>query len=348
MGKRRLHAHCGEPNSGDLLTRDGCALNKRALAVSGVVVDMSDNPASAAFLEAETQVFASYALNPRTRALQLPKPKLSVRAVEVGTGEPVLFMHGFSLCVAHWAPLWARLPSLHRIAIDMPGHGASDGFDFSGTNLRRWYRDMLTSCLDELSLESVHVIGHSQGAMLGMWLSLDAPERVRSLVAIGTPAVALGARLENLKFLARRGIGSFLLSMPKPPSMYRRILVDTIGLHAVDAASEGLIRTTYLATRQADFGKTVSTYLREMFNGVRAEPPRYVLSADELAHVHQPVLIVWGQDEHYQPIAEAKNRAALMPNARFELVPGGHEPWLDDLEACAERISAFLSRRARP
>jgi pimeloyl-ACP methyl ester carboxylesterase len=305
---------------------------------------MSSKPANAAFLEAEAQVFASYALEPRSRVLQLPKPKLSVRAVEVGTGEPVLFMHGFSLCAAHWAPLWARLPSLHRIAIDMPGHGASDGFDYSGANLRHWYKDMLISCLDELGLESVHMIGHSQSAMLGMWLALDAPERVRSLIAIGTPAVALGARLENLKFLARRGIGSFLLSMPKPPSMYRRILVDTIGLHAVDAAPEGLLRTTYLATRQADFGKTVSTYLREMFNGVRAEPPRYVLSADELAHIYQPVLMVWGQDEHYQPITEAKSKAALMPNAHFAVVAGGHEPWLDNLGACAELVSGFLSQ----
>ncbi|HVT38194.1 MAG TPA: alpha/beta hydrolase [Gemmatimonadaceae bacterium] len=303
---------------------------------------MSDKTANVAFLEADTRVFESYALKPRTRELRLQKPTLAVRIVEVGTGEPALFLHGFSLCTAHWAPLMARLPSLHRIAIDMPGHGASEGVDYRGVDLRRWYRDMLTCCLDELGLASADIIGHSQGAMLGMWLALDAPERVRSLVAIGTPAVALGARLENLKILARHGIGSFMLSMPKPPFMYRRILADTIGRHAVDVAPKGLIRTTYLATRQADFGKTVSTYLAEMFTGVGAEPPRYVLRADELAKVHQPVLMLWGQDDHTQPIAEAKTKAALMPNARFEVVPGGHEPWLDDLETCAELVSAFL------
>lgn len=38
----------------------------------------------------------------------------------------------------------------------MPGHGASDGFDYSGVNLRDWYKDMLTGCLDELGLESAH------------------------------------------------------------------------------------------------------------------------------------------------------------------------------------------------
>lgn len=303
---------------------------------------MTDRPVNTAFLKAEAQVFAGFSLEPRSRELKLAKPKLSVRAVEVGTGEPVLFMHGFSLCTAHWAPLFARLPSICRIAIDMPGHGGSDGFDYDGVNLRRWYKDMLTGCLDELRLESAHIVGHSQGAMLGMWLALDAPERVRSLVSIGTPAVALGAELGGLKFLAWPGIGSFLLSMPKPSFMYRRILADTIGVRAVEAAPKGLIRTTYLATRNADFGKTVSSYLREMFSGTGAEPRRYVLADEELAQIREPVLLVWGEEDRYQPIAEAKSKAALMPNARFVVLPHGHEPWLDDLESCAGLVSAFL------
>jgi pimeloyl-ACP methyl ester carboxylesterase len=302
----------------------------------------SAKPANAAFLEAEAQVFANYSVKPQTRELRLQKPTLAVRAVEMGTGEPALFLHGFGLTTAHWAPLLGRLPSLHRVAIDMPGHGASDGVDYRGVNLRDWYRDMLTDVLDKLGVDSAHIIGHSQGAMLAMWLALDAPERVRSVVAIGTPAVAFGARLDSLKFLARPGIGSLMLSMPKPTFMYRRILAQQIGFHAIEAAPD-LVRVTYLATRRADHGKTISTYLREMFSGAAAEPPRYVLSDEELAQIHQPVLIVWGEDDdQFQPIAEARKRASLMPNARFQVVPGGHEPWLDDLEACAQPISAFL------
>jgi pimeloyl-ACP methyl ester carboxylesterase len=82
-----------------------------------------------AFLDAEARIFASYSLEPRSCDLRLTKPAILVRAVEVG-GEPALFLHGFSLCAAHWTPLFARLPSLRRIAIDMPGHGASDGVDY--------------------------------------------------------------------------------------------------------------------------------------------------------------------------------------------------------------------------
>lgn len=54
-------------------------------------------------------------------------------------------------------------------------HGASDGVDFDGVNLRRWFGKTLTAILDELGLDKVDVIGHSQGAMLGMFLALTNP-----------------------------------------------------------------------------------------------------------------------------------------------------------------------------
>jgi pimeloyl-[acyl-carrier protein] methyl ester esterase len=203
---------------------------------------------------------------------------------------------------------------------------------------------MLTTCLDALGLDSVHLVGHSQGAMIGLWLALDAPDRVRSLTAIGTPAVALGNRLEGLKVLARPGIGRLMLSMPKPPPMYRRILTGTIGRRAVEAAPPDLIRATYLGTQRPGFGRTVSTYLREMFRGVEAKPQRYVLRDDELARIQPPTLVIWGRDEEsVPPIADVRQRVALIANARLELVPGGHEPWLDDLESTARHIASFHS-----
>ena len=298
------------------------------------------------FLNAEADVFNTYSLNPIVRQLQLEKPRISLRVSEVGDGEPTLFLHGFSLCTAHWAPLVAQLPSLRSIAVDMPGHGGSEGVDFRGVDLRRWFKDMLISCLDELGLDAVHIVGHSQGAFIGLGLALDVPERVRSLAAIGTPAVALGARLDSLRFLARPGIGPLLLSMPKPAGAYRGILARTIGLHAVEAAPEELIRATYLGTQRRAFGTTVSTYLREMFKGVDANPQRYVLTDEELARIDRPVLIVWGREDiGFQNIAEVRKRAALIPNARFELVPGGHEPWLDDLASTAQPVLDFLVRQ---
>ncbi|MCP2245591.1 2-succinyl-6-hydroxy-2,4-cyclohexadiene-1-carboxylate synthase [Lentzea aerocolonigenes] len=283
------------------------------------------------------EAFAHYGLSPRSRRIQLPSAHL--RVLEVGEGDPVLLLHGFSLGPAHWAPLATRLPG-RLLMLEMPGHGQSGGVDFRGVDLRAWFRSALTGVLDELGLDSVDVIGHSQGAMLGLFLALDEPDRVRSLVAIGTPAVAFGAELPGLRILARPVLGPVLLGMPKPAGFYRKILAGTVGRSALEAMPPELVRATYLGVRRRGFGTTVSRYLREMFHG------SYVLSDDELAALQPPVLVVLGESDG--DVAGAAERVALMPRGRFAPVPGGHEPWVEDPDQCAALVREFLVRRSRP
>ena len=162
---------------------------------SSVSRKVSRMPTNPGYVAAEARIFGEYALSPTVQVLALAQPRLRVRAVEVGAGEPVVLLHGFGHCTAHWAPLVSRLSGTRNLMLDAPGHGATDAVNFNGVDLRAWYKEMLTGCLDALGLEKVHLIGHSQGAMQALWLALDAPDRVRSVVAIGTPAVAFGARL---------------------------------------------------------------------------------------------------------------------------------------------------------
>jgi pimeloyl-ACP methyl ester carboxylesterase len=305
----------------------------------------------AKFLEAQRQVFAGYSLTPKSRRIRLQKPALTLRALELGSGEPALFLHGMGGSAVHWASLLSCQPSLHTIAIDLPGHGASDDVDYRGLDLRSWYKDLLTGCLDDLALESAHIVGHSMGAMFGMWLALDAPERVRSLVALGTPAAAFGEGRPPafIRIVSRPGVGRLALSMPAPLFIYRRLMASMLGRRAVESAPEAFIRASYLGPRGGAHAKTISAFANELYRGVRAEPQRYVLSDDELARIDKPVLIIWGQAEDgmVMSIAEARKKAALIPNARFEVVPGGHLPWLDDPQVCSDLVFNFL-RTSRP
>jgi pimeloyl-ACP methyl ester carboxylesterase len=113
--------------------------------------------------------------------LSLARPRLRLRTVEVGAGGPAVFLHGYGLCVAHWAPLVSRLAGVRSLLLDAPGHGEADAVNFNGVDLRAWYKEMLTGCLDALGIEQVCLIGHSMGAMQALWFALDAPNRVRSV-----------------------------------------------------------------------------------------------------------------------------------------------------------------------
>jgi pimeloyl-ACP methyl ester carboxylesterase len=300
-----------------------------------------------AYLDAEARVFHRFGLAPTVRTLAPTlgptQPSVRLRVVEVGRGEPVLFLHGFSLCVANWAPLVHRLPDVRSIMLDLPGHGAADAVDFRGVDLRAWIDAMLTGCLDSLGLDAVHVVGHSQGAMFALWLALAAPERVRSVVAIGVPAVAFGSRIEALRFLARPRLGPLMLWMPMPKPAYRRVLAGTMGEAAIRDYPD-LVRATYLATHRSGYATTVSSELRELFRGADAEPPRYALRDDELRRITQPVLVLWGEgDTGFQALTDAKARAELMPHSRFEVTAGEHSPWLDDPEECASRMALLYT-----
>ncbi len=64
---------------------------------------------------------------------------------------------------------------------------------------------------------------------------------------------------------------------------------------------------------------------------------------------NRPAASVYGRmaDERVR-IAQVRARTDLIPNARFELVPGGHEPWLEDLQSTAKPIASFLEENRTP
>src|SRR5215472_7382549 len=293
----------------------------------------------------EARLLARYGVEPRTRTLALREPPLTLGVREVGTGEPALMMHGITLGAVHWAPLMVRMSAVRCIALDMPGHGGTSSVDFGGVDLRQWHVAMLRSGMDALGLRSAHLIGHSYGGMFGLWLALDAPERVRSVTAIGTPSIAFGAQPDAMfKMLALPGVGHAVLAMPSPRRVYRSLLARSIGHPAIDASPPELVRASYQGTRRPGLARTVSSYLREQFRGQRAYAQRYVLRDSELARIRRPVLVLWGDgDTRYQPIAQGRSKAALIPGSRFEVVAGGHEPWLDDPDECAKIITDILA-----
>src|ERR687887_1930813 len=91
-----------------------------------------------------------------------------------------------------WEPQLAALSSRFRVLrYDTRGHGKSDEppgpytADMLG-------RDVL-GLLESLRISAVHFCGISMGGMTGMWLGVDAPQRVRSLVLRDT-AAQFGAR----------------------------------------------------------------------------------------------------------------------------------------------------------
>lgn len=98
-----------------------------------------------------------------------------------GTGEPILFIHGGGGSVQRSWPK-AYVSELSRrfmvIMADSRGHGNST----EGTGPATFGRAASDAVrlLDHLGIARAHIVGHSAGAIVGLHLLIDYPDRVRT------------------------------------------------------------------------------------------------------------------------------------------------------------------------
>jgi pimeloyl-ACP methyl ester carboxylesterase len=108
---------------------------------------------------------------------------VSVYYEQHGTGDPVLLLHGGFCSIETWQHQIDSLAARFEVhAPERPGHGRTP--DRAGPITFAGMVDDTLAYLDSRGIESAHVIGFSDGAITGVLLAMDHPQRVRSLVAI--------------------------------------------------------------------------------------------------------------------------------------------------------------------
>src|SRR5580704_18901330 len=75
--------------------------------------------------DAETRLFARSGLRPEESFVDLSSAQVRLRVLSVGTGPPLVMLHGVSLAAAVWAPLLAELGGYRAHLVELPGHGLS-------------------------------------------------------------------------------------------------------------------------------------------------------------------------------------------------------------------------------
>lgn len=167
------------------------------------------------FRSAERRAAADFGIEMSERILPIGEPVGQARVIESGSGRPVLFVHGGGGIANHWFPLMAHLDGYRLIAVDRPGCGLTDGFDYSRTDsLRQHAVTFLARVADTAGFPTVDVVANSMGALWSLWLAADRPERVRSLSLLGCPALVAGTSAPlAMRIVSLRGLG-WLLERP--------------------------------------------------------------------------------------------------------------------------------------
>lgn len=242
---------------------------------------------------------------------------------------PLLLISGIgtSLDIAVPFERELNLRGVPTIGYDPPGVGESPPY--------RWPRRMpgvartAERLLDALGVEIADVFGVSLGGVVAQQLAHQAPRRVRRLVLAAT-GPGLGGVPGSPRAL-------WALATPRrfyQPDYFRRIAADVYG-GAARRDPDALLH-----------GSLARFMHQPSLRGYAAQ--LYALagwtSVPWLHWLHQPTLILAGDDDPIVPPVNAHILARLMPDARLHVIQGGgHLFALEDPPAVAARVAEFLS-----
>jgi len=236
-----------------------------------------------------------------------------------GSGPPLLLVMGYGGTMDVWDPLLVdRLARTRTVILfDNRGIGRSGGVDVPPT-LAAMARDGL-AVLDGLGVGRADVLGWSMGSMIAQEMALIAPDRVGKLVLYGTACTPAAVRralapfdgVTTEQFLAMLFPSAWVKAHPE---VWKRLPAP-----AVPATAEAMARQ-----REAMFA--------------------WPGTADRLAGLRCPVLVVAGEEDGITPAAEGLDVAARIPGAWLARFRGaGHWLMYQTPEGLARTVETFLA-----
>ena len=262
---------------------------------------------------------------------------------ETGTGPAVVMLHGGGPGASGVSNYSRNVDALARhfrvIVPDMPGYGRS----IKGVHQNDpfgYLADMIRGLLDELCIDTAHLIGNSYGGAAALRLALDTPDRVGKLVLMGPGGIG------TTRCLPTNGLKS-LLSYYGGDGPSRDKLATFIRTYLVydgAAVPDALIDLRYQASIDPEV--VANPPLRRP-SGPMA--PRTLWRMDltrdsRLKGLPTPTLVLWGRDDKVNRPAGGPMLLNMMPNAQLVMTSHtGHWLQWERAELFNRIVTDFLS-----
>ncbi|MBK5111486.1 MAG: alpha/beta fold hydrolase [Thermoleophilia bacterium] len=268
-------------------------------------------------------------------SVETPVGRLSI--LEAGQGEPVVCIPGLGGTKASFMTTVAALSDERRvIALDLPGFGDSDK-PLDAAYDAPFFAGAVTSLLDEMEIDSAHLIGNSMGGRVAIETGLLHSERVDSMVLL-CPALAwLSDR--RWRWLLQAPLPKLGLLQPAP-----KVITERIIRNLVPGAKEG-----WTAAGVDEFLRSFLTprgrvaFYESARNIYLDEPHGEQGLWTRLARLSPPALFVWGVEDQLVPMGFRKHVEKALPSAEHLVLECGHVPQLEEPEQTHEAIAEFFN-----
>ena len=260
---------------------------------------------------------------------------LNIHVLAVGSGMPVVLIHGFMSMAYDWRFNIQELGKHFSVyALDLPGFGYSDkplNFNYSSNG----YAEFITSFLDEYGIDQAVLVGNSMGGQIALMTCLKCPERVAGLVLIDSGGYPNSVEFLPFKLLNVPVIGEFSMAL-----VSRTIIKIML--------RRGIYFDGYFATDEV-----INNY-HNVYGSVNARkiPPIVirrivkdeVTIASNLGNIKCPVLIIWGAEDKVISPSRAEMFRRDISNASVLTIPqAGHMPQIEKSKTVNNAVIDFLT-----
>ena len=255
---------------------------------------------------------------------------------DVGSGHPVLLIHGSGPGVSAWANWRLVIPELAQqarvIAPDMVGFGFTDRLDLTQPDQRydmdTWVRQAV-GLLDALNIEKADLVGNSFGGALALALAIRHPQRVRRLVLMGSVGVP---------FAITPGLDAVWGYQPSFENMRRIMDVFTWDGSLVN---DELARMRYEASNQPGFQESFSA----MFPAPRQRWVDAMTSSEQdIRALPHHTLVVHGREDQVIPLSTSQTLAAWIPRSQLHVFGQcGHWTQIEHTARFVRLVGDFLA-----
>jgi pimeloyl-ACP methyl ester carboxylesterase len=239
--------------------------------------------------------------------------------VEVGTGEPLMLLHGLFGALSNFSDLIEKFRHTHKVVVPLLPLFDLDLLHTSVKGLAKYVQQFI----DHKGYDQIHLLGNSLGGHVGLVYILNHPEKIKTLTLTGSSGLFENAMGDSYP---KRGDYEYIKAKTAAtfydPAVATKELVDEV--FEITNNRIKVIKIIALAKSAI----------------------RHNLG-EELGQIKVPTLLIWGKNDNVTPPFVGEEFHKLIPNSELAFIDKcGHAPMMEVPNEFNEILEKFLKANA--
>ncbi len=241
--------------------------------------------------------------------------------IEVGTGEPLVLLHGLFGALSNFRDLVEYFRVSYKVIVPMLPLFELDLLHTSVSGLEKFVHKFI----ETRGYDKINLLGNSLGGHVALVHILKHPERIKSLTLTGSSGL-----FEN-------GMGD---TYPKRGDREYIRKKTALTFYDPAMATEALVNEVFeITNNRLKVIKIIALAKSAIRNNL----------GEELSQIRQPVCLIWGNNDTITPPFVGKEFNRLIPNSELHFVDKcGHAPMMEVPDAFNKILEQFLAKLKTP